>query len=83
MKVLEQDEVNEKEVFCFETKVEALSILKKDLKIFKVDSNLEYVRLKNFILNSADSKLEIKDEFEDETRSISLIVEGRNDEDFS
>ena len=54
MKVLEQDEVNEEEFFCFETKVEGFHILKKDMKIFEVESNLEDVRWSNFILNGTD-----------------------------
>ena len=45
-----------------------------------MDSNLEDVRWRNLIINSADSKLERKYEWEDETASISLIVEGMKGE---
>ena len=64
-------------------KIDWLPILKKELKNFEVDSNIEDVRWRNFILNSAESMLERNDEREDETASISLTVEGRTDETFS
>ena len=57
--------------------------MKRYLKIFEADSNLEDVRWRSFILNSEDLMLEIKDEWEDQNTSISLIVEGMGDETFS
>ena len=59
-----------------ESKIEGQLNLKKD-------SNLEDIRWRNFILNSEDSMLERKDEWEDETASISLIVEGKKCDNFS
>ena len=40
-----------------DSKIDRLLILKKYLKNFEVDSNLEDVRLMNLILNSEDSSL--------------------------
>ena len=66
-----------------ESKIDWLYILKKDLKSFEVDSNLEEVRWVSFILGNEDWLLETKSRWEDEIASTSLIVEGSKDETFS
>ena len=63
--------------------MEGLLILKKDSNIFKVESNLEDIRWRNLIINSADSILERKDEWEHENESKSLILKGKKDKNSS
>ena len=65
------------------SRIDWLLILKKDLKSFEVDSNLEEARWVNFILESVDWLLEAKDNWDDEFLSISFMFEVRKDDIFS
>ena len=66
-----------------ESKIDGLLILKKCLKSFDLDSNLEEVTWMNSILNRADWMLEINDKWVDEISSISSTVVGRKYKTFS